>query len=895
MRQWWSKIEGALGRRRKLASELEQEIDAHLQFLIEENANQGMTADEALTAARREFGNVAVVQGRSYQAWQFPGFESLLQDIRYALRGIMKAPALPLLVILTLAVGIGANTVIFSFVNAVLLRPLPYPSAGRLAILWSGLGYSGRAPFSSFEVFHLRQRSTQFDQIAGIWVTNGALPGDGPAEQVKVAEVTSNFLPLLCTRPALGRFFGPEDDLENAPSTIILTHGVWARRFGSDPSIVGRSIRYGNHQSVVIGVLPADFRLIFPDDASVPANVEVFEPTPVGPWGADGPAFLHVIGRLSNQATLASAQSEMIAAAKQINKLGGRAAMGNFTVSVFPFQADTVREVRPTLLCLFAGVGLVLLIGCANIANLLLARARRRLHETTLRAALGASRGRLARQFFTETLLLGVLGGVAALATGYAAIHAILAARPPSFANFDRVPLDIRALVFTFAVALGTSLLFGLAPVFSIRRIDLIRDLKESRRQSSGSRRSLLRSWTGALVSAEVALAFVLLTSTGLLMRTFINILHTDPGFRAGDVFTFRVSVPGYAPLRLIQQRLSALPGIQSASAISHLPLDDAGNWYDYYYREGASTAEQTSVMADHRSTLPGYFAGIGATLLKGRDFTDADDAQHQHVAIIDDVLARELWPGESSVGHKINLSDSPHGFYQFQRDWVIIIGVVHHVQYHSLTAIVRPQIYVPYPLAPRPSMSFVLHTSGAEAGLATAVRSTIDGINKDIPTTHVEPMQLLVDRARSESRFASLLASLLSVIALVLATSGIYGVLSYSVARRATEIGICMAIGAPRARVLRMILADGFAWILPGLIAGFLLCLAVTPLLDHLLYGVQPTSPANYAMTILGVLVVSTLAAFLPARRAMKRSILADRHSATNECNERANMEERS
>jgi predicted permease len=867
MRQWWSKIERALGRRRNLASDLELEIDAHLRFLIEENLKQGVAPDEARRVARREFGNVAAVQERSYQSWQFPGFESLLQDIRYALRGIVKAPALPLLVILTLAVGIGANTAIFSFVNAVLLSPLPYPSAERLAILWSGLGYSGRAPFSSFEVFHLRQRSTQFDQIAGIWVTNGALPGDGPAEQVKVADVTSNFLPLLCTRPALGRFFGPQDDLENAPSTIILTHGVWARRFGLDPSIVGRSVRYGGHRSTVIGVLPADFRLIFPDDASVPPNVEVFESIPVGPWRADGPAFLHVIGRLRNRAMLATAQSEMNSAAVQINKLGGRASLGNFTVSVVPLQADTVREVRPTLLCLFAGVGLVLLIGCANIANLLMARARRRLRETTIRAALGASRSRLARQFLTESLLLGVLGGVAALATGYAAIHAILAARPPSFANFDRVPLDLRVLVFTFAVALGISILFGLAPVFSVRSIDLNRDLKESRRQSTGTR----RPWTCALVSAEVALAFVLLTSTGLLMRTFINIFHTDPGFRAGNVFTFRISVPGYAPLHLIQQKLAAIPSIQAASAVSHLPLDDAGNWYDYYYREGASTEEQTSVMADHRSTLPGYFTAIGATLLEGRDFIDTDDALHQHVAIIDDVLARQFWPGQSPIGHKINLSDSPQGFYQFQRDWAIIVGVVHHVQYHSLTAIVRPQIYVPYPLAPRPSMSFVLHTSGAEAGLATAVRSTIDSVSKDIPTTHVEAMQLLLDRARSESRFASLLATLLSVIALVLATSGIYGVLSYSVAQRTTEIGIRMAIGAPRARVLRMILADGFAWILPGLFAGFLLCLAVTPLLAHLLYGVEPTNLANYALMLIGVLIVSAFAAFLPARRAMK------------------------
>lgn len=853
-------------RKRQVEDRLDAEVRSYADLLTDQNIAAGLPPAEARRIALAQSGGIEQIKQSVRDRRAGVGLDNLAQDLGYALRQMRRTPGLTALALLTLAFGIGANTAIFSFVNAVLLRPLPYPNANRLTILMSGLGYSGRAPFSSFEVFHLRRRATQLDQLAGIWVTNGALPGDGPAEQVKVADVTSNFLPLLCPRPALGRLFGPQDDLENAPSTIILTHGVWARRFGSDPSIIGRSVRYGRHRSTVIGVLPADFRLIFPNDASVPPNVEVFESIPVGPWQAEGPAFLHVVGRLRNGATLAAAQAEMNSAAAQINKLGGRASMGNFTVSVFPLQADTVREVRPTLLCLFAGVALVLLIGCANIANLLMARARRRLRETTIRAALGASRSRLARQFLTESLLLGILGGVAALALGYTAIRAILAARPPSLVNFDRVPLDAPVLAFTFAVALFTSVLFGLAPMFSVRRLNLTRDLRESSRQSTGSR----RPWTSALVSAEVALAFVLLTGTGLLMRTFINILHVDPGFRADNVFTLRVSVPGYAPLHLIQQKLAALPSVQSASAISHLPLDDAGNWYDYYYREGASLVEQNSVMADHRSTLPGYFTTIGATLIEGRDFTDADDAQHQHVAIVDDVLARQLWPGKSAIGQKINLSDSPQGFYQFQRNWAVVIGVVHHVQYHSLTAIVRPQIYVPYPLAPRPSMSFVLHTSGAGAGLAAAVRTTIDSVNKDIPTTHVEPMQLLVDRAHAESRFASLLATLLSLIALVLATIGIYGVLSYSVAQRTTEIGIRMAIGAPRAQVLRMILADGFAWVLPGLFAGFLLSLLVTPLLTNLLYGVKPTNPANYAVMFFGILAVSVVAALLPALRAM-------------------------
>jgi predicted permease len=857
-----------LFRKSDVEARLDAEVRSYADLLADEKIAAGLSPTEARRTARAESGGIEQVKQAVRDRRAGIGFEIFAQDLRYALRQLRRTPGFAALAILTLATSIGANTAIFSFVNAVLLRPLPYPNADRLTILWSALGYSGRAPFSSFELFHLRQRSTQFDQLAGIWVTNGALPGDGPAEQIKVADVTSNFLQLLCPRPALGRFFGPQDDLENAPNTIILTHGVWARRFGSDPNIIGKSVRYGRNRAQVIGVLPADFHLIFPGDASVPLNAEVFTSIPVGPWEPQGPAFLHVIGRLRSGATLVAAQTEMNSAAAQINKLGGRASMGNFSVDVFPLQADTVREVRPTLLCLFAGVALVLLIGCANIANLLMARARRRLRETTIRAALGASRSRLARQYLTESLLLGILGGIAALALGWAAIHAILAARPPSFANYGNVALDGRVLAFTFAIAVFTSVLFGLAPMLSVRRLDLTRDLKESSRHAGFRRRHA----SSLLVSAEVALAFVLLLSTGLLMRTFINILRADPGFRPDNVFTFRVSTPGYAPLHLIQQKLAALPGVQSASAISHLPLDDAGNWYDYYWKEGASLEEQTSVMADHRSTLPGCFTTTGATLLAGRDFTDSDDVAHQHVAIIDDVLAHQLWPNTSPIGQKLNISDSPPGFYQFQRDWAIVIGVVHHVQYHSLTAIVRPQIYVPYPLAPRPSMSFVVHTSGsATADLAGSVRTLVAGVNKDIPITHVEPMQLLVDRAHAESRFASLLATPLSALALLLASIGIYGVLSYSVAQRTTEIGIRMAIGAPRSQVLRMVLADGFAWVLPGLAAGFLLSLAVTPLLARLLYGVQPTNAANYAVILTGVLLVSALAAFLPARRAMK------------------------
>ena len=623
--------------------------------------------------------------------------EFFLQDMHYGLRQLRRSPAFAVITTLTLAVGIGANTAIFSFVNAVLLRPLPYPNSNRLAMIWSGLGYSHRAPFSTYELFQIRRRTNEFDQLAGIWVTNGALHGNGEAEdvaeQVKVGVVTSNFLPLLCVRPALGRFLSSEDEAPNAPQTLIISHGVWVRRFASNPAIVGRSIRLGKNSAVVIGVLPENFQIIFPGDASVPLNVDAFYSIPIGPSDPRGPAFLHVIGRLRAGSNLTRAQAEADSIAQQINALDGRSAISNFRMYVFSLHADDVREVRSTLLLLFGGVVFVLLIGCANVANLLMVRARQRLRETTTRAALGASRGRLVRQLLTESLLLGCLGAVGALGLGWAAVRAILATRPPSFSNFSDVNLDLRVLAFTFAVAILTSVLFGLAPVVAVRRLDLARHLKEADRPAAWRR----RHWTALLVSAEVALAFVLLLATGLLMRTFVNVLHVDSGFRAENVFTFRTSGANYDMLRHLQQNLSSLPGAQSVAAVSHLPLDDTGNWYDYYWKEGAPAELQNTVMADLRSILPGYFSTIRASLLRGRDFTESDDAAHQHVAIVDDVLARQLWPNSDAIGKQLNVSDSPKGAYQFERDWVVVVGVVRHVQYHSLTAIVRPQIYLPF------------------------------------------------------------------------------------------------------------------------------------------------------------------------------------------------------
>ncbi len=813
---------------------------------------------------------MAAINGTSLPKRHVAGIEVFWQDVRYGLRQLRRSPGFAAIAILTLAIGIGANTAIFSFINAVLLRPLPYRQADRLAIIWSGLGDTNRLPASSFELFQIRQAAKQFDQVAGIWVTDGALPrvseAEHVAEQVKVGVVTSNFLPLLCTRPALGRFFSSEDESSNAPHALIISYGVWARRFGSNPAIVGKSVRLGTDSAVIVGVLPENFRLIFPKDASVPSSVDVFFPTRIDASDPRGPAFLHLIGRLRTGSNLASAQAEADAIATHIHAFDGRSAITNFRLYVFSLQSDDVRAVRSTLLLLFGGVAFVLLIGCANVANLLMVRASQRMRETITRAALGASRGRLVRQLLTESLLLACTASFAALAVGWLAVRAMLAVRPPSFLSFGDVKLDLSVLSFTFIVAISTSALFGLAPVLVVRRLDLARDLRQAGRAAGWNR----RQWTRILVSAEVALAFVLLIATGLLMRTFVNMLRVHPGFRAENVYTFRISGPSYLMLRQLKQNLSVLPGVQSVAAVSHLPLDDTGNWYDYYWKEGAPAESQNTATADLRCILPGYFSTIGASLVSGRDFTETDDAAHEHVAVIDDVLARQLWPHDNAIGKKLNVSDSPTGPYQFQRDWVVVVGIVRHVQYHSLTTIVRPQVYLPFQLAPRPNMAIVIRTAGIDPNLAACAPKQVALLNKDVAVSRIAPLSDLVARALAESRFASLLATLLSTIALLLACIGVYGVLSYSVAQRTGEIGVRMAIGANRAHVMKMVLAEGFASVLVGLAGGFSLSLVLTPLLARMLFGVKPESPANYVVILALVLLVSAVAASLPARRAM-------------------------
>ncbi|HKS80941.1 MAG TPA: ABC transporter permease [Candidatus Acidoferrales bacterium] len=852
-------------------TEFEKEMSEELRFHVEQqtaaNIAAGFPPEEARRRARLQLGAVEGVKADCREERRGHWFDSLWADARHSVRVMRRNSWITALAILTVAVGVGANTAIFSVIHAVLLNPLPYPDSSRLAMIEAGYGNELRAPASRYAVAQMQQSSQQFDHVEGIWVTNSLVPGDGEPEQVKLGDVTPGFLSLLCPRPALGRFFTPGDAAAKGPLALVISYSLWQRRFGGDAGAIGRTLRVNQGAITIVGVLPQDFRLIYPDDANVPTYVDIFTTIQIDFSEPDGPGFLHLIGRLRPGATFASAQSEADEMAAQLRRQVPSFAAQEFSLHVAPLHDDDVRSVRRTLVLLFAGVGFVLLIACTNVANLLLAKAGARNRELTIRAALGATRNRTIRQLLTEGILLSLAGGVAAVGVGWAALEALLAFRPESLLRLAAIRLDGVALAYTFAISLLSGIAFGLLPAFTASRVNLLDALKSGARGYTEGK----SHWRAALVAAEVALSLALLIGTGLLVRTLVGVLRVNPGFQTENVLTFTTSPGGYDFVHRFQQSLAAIPGVESASVVSHLPFDGThGNWYDNFYAEGTPPAQQSSAFADCRSILPGFFRTIGATLISGRDFTESDDAAHQHVAIIDDDLARETWPGQDPLGKKINVSDSPKGFYQFERDWVVVVGVVKHVQFFSLTAAGRPQIYVPFQLAPRP-VSYVVRSAVPGLLLKNQIREQLSKIDSRAPVARVAPLAELVDSARAQSRFVAFLAATLAAIALLLAAIGIAGVTSYSVSQRTSEIGIRMTLGAGPGEILRGVLRQNLLPVAAGLLAGLAIALVLTPLLQSLLFGVKSDDPLTFAALSAFLLAVASFACYVPARRAMR------------------------
>jgi predicted permease len=864
-------------RRKRMLESLDQDIREHILMETQDNIERGMSPEEARYAAVRKFGNVTRVKEDTRDVWSVVWLEQLLQDIRFGLRVLRKSPGFAVVAILTLALGIGANTAIFSVVNAVLLQPLPYPNANRLAIIWSQWGNETRGPASGPEMIELRNRSRALDEIGGIWATSGTITGTAEPEQVRLAFTTANFLPLLADKPQLGRFFAPGEDRGGAAPLMILTDGLWRRQFGANPGIIGQTARLNGNDFTVVGVLPRDFKLLFPDGSGVMADVQVFIPflNDLEKTNRDT-GYIRMIGRLRRGVTVAQAQSEAESIAAQLRGEAKEYAEQSLHLTVASLQADDVRLVQPALLSLFAAVGFVLLVTCANVANLLLSRAGGRRHEAALRTAMGAERRRIVRQLLTENLLLGCLGGAVALGIGWAALKWILSLQPEGISRLIAVKLDGWVLAFTLVLSILTGILFGFAPALSVARGDLIEILKKSGKTGTPGKPWLRQ----LLIVSEVALGCVVLVGTGLMIRTFSSLLRVDPGFHPENVLTFQLAFSGsrYRTvesvtnfLKELRTNLATMPGTQSVSGVSHLPLDEGkGNWYSYYWAEGAPIQQQNTVMADHRSTLPGYFRTLGATMLTGREFEDTDDAAHTHVCIVDDTVADAIWHGQNAIGKKLSVEDSPTGLFQFVRESVVVIGVVKHIQSHSLTSKGRGQIYLPVPLAPRPVYSLIVRTTAPMQTFAAYVQQEVKKLDKEMPVSNLRPQMDYVEMARAQTRFVTVLAEALAALALFLACIGIYGVTSYSVAQRTSEIAIRLALGAHSTDIRGLVLRQGVLPVALGVVAGLLLAAAVAPLLSGLLFGVRPSDPLTYAAISLVLAAVGVLACYIPARRAM-------------------------
>ena len=587
----------------------------------------------------------------------------LRQDATYAVRRMRQSPGFTGIIVLTLALGIGGISAIFSVVKVVLLDPLPYANPDRLVLVWNEFRSQGltRVPGAGFALQQLRDRAKSFEAIGGIWASNGTFLGEGAPEQVKVGNVTGNFLPTLGATPLLGRTILPEDEGIGKPPVIVLSYGLWQRRFGGDPAILGRPVRMDGFNPVVVGIMPPRFRMAFPPDAQVPAEIQAWLPFRDNIYAQPRALYyLRYVARLRPGVTLAQANEEASAIGAQLRKEFTEYANDQLGFNVVPMHRDTVREIRPALLALFVGVGLVLLIACVNVANLLLARAGTRHKEMALRAALGASRGRVVRQLLAESMALAAAGGVAGLLVGWSSLKQLLALAPPGLIPPGSLRLDAEILGFTAFVTLGCGLLFGLAPALDASKVNLVEALQEGGRGSASAIRDRSRT---ALIVGEVALGFILVIGAGLMVRTFVAVQKVDPGFRASGLLTFAMDLPGWrypgdekhiALVRQVEERLRALPGVESVGGISHLPLDDYSNWYSPFSPAGASADKKNTMMADHRSATPDYFATMGAQVVAGRVFDAHDEEAKRPVVVVDERAAREAWPNESAIGKKI-------------------------------------------------------------------------------------------------------------------------------------------------------------------------------------------------------------------------------------------------
>jgi putative ABC transport system permease protein len=806
---------------------------------------------------------------------------TLWQDLRFGARMLMKKPGFTLIAAITLSLGIGANTAIFSVVRAALLSPLPYDESGRLVMVWQSFPQSGLdlVPMSLPNLVDLRDQAQVFEQTGVFGSIPVSLTGSGEPERVAGMRVSATLLPISGVAPLLGRVFLPEEDRPGGAKVVILSHGLWRRRFGADAQIIGKSITLDDQGYTVVGVMPPNFD--FPPPFKITfASIPVTYPSAAlwRPIALDanaqgrGRRNFGMIGRLKPGVTLQQARAEMNAIARRIELQYGGGETG-LELSLIPLQEQVAGKVGRVLYLLFGAVGFVLLIACANVANMSLARASARVPEIAIRLAMGASRSRLVRQLLTESALLSLLGGGLGLLLAPWAVDLIVAISPDSLPRVNEVRINGTALVFTLLASLLTGIVFGLAPALLSSKPDLNVALKEGSRGAAGSfGRSRLR---GIFVVAEVALALVLLLCAGLMINSFVRLQRVDPGFRPEKLLTARVSLPESRYSQTTQQtafcqqviqRFETLPGTQSVSAINNLPFQNENN--GGLKIEGyVPSSPYDRPQANYRAISPSYFRVMGIPLRRGREFRPDDVAGQPGVAIINEEAARRFWPNQDPIGKRIN----PDGAGFQPGVWLSIVGIVGDVRHSTLDASAKPEVYWAYDQYPVRSLTFVLRTAIEPMSLADAARKEIWAVDKDLPISSLQAMEGLISASIAQQRLYLWLMGGFAAVALLLAAMGIYGVTSYSVAQRSHEIAIRLALGAQPADVLKLVIGQGAKLTLIGLALGLVVGAALTRLMKSLLYGVSATDAVTFTLVSLLLAAIALLACYLPARRATK------------------------
>ena len=868
LRTLWERLGGTM-RREPRDREFQAEIEEHVALLAERHRRQGMTSDAAMQAARRQVGNATLLMEDRRALLTIPALEAVRGDLAYAARMLRRNLGFAAAALLTLVLGIGANTVIFSLCHAVLFKPLPYAEPGRIVMLWERMRGGTLSTVAPANFVDWRSGSRSFSDLAAVTSSSFIVGGQDEPARLAGASVSSSFFSVLGLRFTLGRNFLPEEDQPGQNRVAVLSHRVWQERFGADRAMLGRQVTLNDVAYTVVGVLPADFQFgSTPADFRARNQADIWVPIALDPLKLQrGTHPLRVIARLKPGVELPQAQADLDVTAANLSRLypDNNKDKG---IAAVPIAEQVTESIRVALETLLGAVGLVLLLACANVANLLLSRAVTRQKEMAVRVALGASRGRLARQLLTESLFLTGLGGVGGLLFAVAALAALSPHLPADLSRAAGIAVDARMLVFAVAISLATGVLFGLTPLVGTTRVSAGESLKQSHRVAGGTHTGI----RNLLVVTQIAIAVVLLIGAGLMAKSFWALTRVASGFRSESILTARLSLSRarYPDNRRIAaferellERLHGEPGVESAGFTTYLPLSGSDNGWAFFIEGRPPLPVGMYNMAKYRPVSAGYFETIGIPLLKGRSFTQADADGSTQVVVINDSMARSHWESENSIGQRLT----------FAGVWRTVIGVVGDVRHEGLDSEAKPEMYVPVEQAPNlESSPTVVMRTPLDTGAAVAeLRGAVSAIDRTVPVDRIETMRQLVSESVAPPRFRTVILAAFAMLALVMASIGIYGVLNYLVIQRTREFGIRLSVGASQGDLLRLVLGRAVALIGAGACLGLLGSVVLVRLIAKLLFGTAPLDPLTFVGVPLLLAGVALAASYIPARRATR------------------------